>query len=152
MRLHPNVKRLPQPIKNITIDIKYITPRGSWYFNSWKGDILRSGGLATNIGIHLFDIATLVYGEHNTIAVHNYSTNQITGQIILERATINFHLSIRGDKANRTFSIDGYNYEFNKGFENLHTASYHRILNKQGFGIDDITPATKICEIIRNHK
>lgn len=149
LRLHPSIIELKKKIdsakkkKKYDIVLTYITPRGKWYHYSWKGDKLKSGGIATNIGIHFFDMLSWIFGETKKSTLHYYSNDKAAGLIELENANVQWFLSLdKNDmKAeNRTFrsiTIDGEEIEFSEGFTDLHTLSYKEILEGRGFGIDE---------------
>lgn len=136
---------------NQKVILNYITPRGNWYYWSWKGDESKSGGLATNIGIHLFDIITWIYGACRDISINKKTADTVDGIIYLEKANVKFHLSIAGKKPQRTIAIDGREIDFSNGFTELHTESYREILAGRGFGIADALPSIAICEEIRRY-
>lgn len=154
MRLHPKAIEI---VKNSSqwphhsVNIVYVAPRGFWYDFSWKGDIRKSGGVATNIGIHLFDMIHYLFDNHQT-EIHTTPFNErtVAGTIVGDQATVKFHLSVNGDNPIRMFRVDGMDYDFSTGFENLHTISYQKIIDGAGFGVDAIREATQICETIRN--
>ncbi len=156
LRLHPMLQQLKQEIENApqkTYDVKieYFTPRGKWYHNSWKGDVKKSGGIATNIGIHLFDLASWLFGDVQQISVETNSATESIGTLQLTNATVQWHLSIAPEQqAKRSMTIDGKAYEFTDGFSDLHTQSYKEILQKKGFTILDVKPSVDIVERIRN--
>jgi len=131
----------------------YYTPRGDWYKYSWKSNKEKSGGMISNIGIHLFDMLQWVYGEpiaYNIISIIDNDT--IEGDLQCNNALIHFELSI--DKHNepiRILKLDGYSYSFTKGFTDLHTKSYKEILKGNGFGIEDVRPSIRICEKLREY-
>lgn len=152
LRHHRKIKALKDAYKSTTkvvdIDLKYITSRGAWYEHSWKGDINKSGGLSCNIGIHFFDMLVWVFGEPEYNIVTENTDTTISGNLRLQKANINWYLSIDGDNlpkialdnkktAYRSMIIDGVEFEFSDGFKNLHTSIYTDILNGGGFGVDD---------------
>ena len=159
LRHHPSIVELKNTIdKNKVYDVslKYITPRGSWYDFSWKGDKHKSGGVLFNIGIHFFDMLIWLFGKPiNYMVENNYRKSQ--GIINLERANIKFELSI--DKNDlpwkewmpfREIKIDGKKLEFSDGFADLHTVCYDNILRGDGYGIEDIEQAIKLVSMIKN--
>lgn len=156
LRLHPMLLALKQEIEgsdkeHYEVSIEYVTPRGSWYHKSWKGDVKKSGGIATNIGIHLFDLASWLFGDVREINVEKNSETESIGNISMQKAEVRWHLSIENNlPAKRQIIIDGKPYEFTEGFADLHTASYREILNKKGFTIDVVKPSVDIVERIRN--
>lgn len=130
------------------VNIRYITPRGRWYKYSWKGDISKSGGLHTNIGIHLFDLMSWIFGKNTFQVIYNKTEGTICGTLNYEKAVCNFYLSTNGDKPERIITIDNEEIEFSKGFTDLHTLSYKNILEGDGFGIEDTRESIRICEKI----
>lgn len=169
LRLHPKVIALKEMIastnksKRFEVDLKYITSRGRWYQISWKGDIKKSGGIATNIGVHFFDMLTWVFGdvEKNQVAYHE--ENRAAGFLKLERADVNWQLSIdendlpdtakaAGKRTFRSTLIDGEVFEFSDGFGDLHTACYEKILAGEGFGLQETKRAIEVVHQIRNFK
>ena len=157
LRLHPMLMEIKKEIDASTIErhdvsIEYFTPRGKWYHNSWKGNVKKSGGIATNIGIHLFDLATWLFGEVKEIIVENNTETESTGSLQLGKATVHWNLSIKpGLLPKRQMTINQKNYEFTEGFADLHTTSYRDILNNKGFTINDVKPSVSIVERIRNY-
>ncbi len=168
LRLHPSSIAMKEMVadagkgKKFDVDVQYITSRGNWYQFSWKGDVYKSGGIATNIGIHFFDMLIWVFGNvlENKVKYHN--ATQAAGFLELERANINWRLSIEEshlpsesrEKGNRTFRsivIDGQEFEFSDGFADLHTASYRKILAGEGFGLGETLKAIELAHHIRNH-
>jgi UDP-N-acetyl-2-amino-2-deoxyglucuronate dehydrogenase len=169
LRLHPKVIALKKmveqadPSKVFDVELKYFTSRGSWYHYSWKGDINKSGGIATNIGIHFFDMLMWVFGDkrENTVSFHNKCSS--AGTLKLERANVRWHLSIdekdlpsearnEGKRTFRSTLIDGESFEFSDGFADLHTACYEKIFAGEGFGLEDNKKAIEVAYEIRNNK
>jgi UDP-N-acetyl-2-amino-2-deoxyglucuronate dehydrogenase len=156
LRLHPMLIQLKKELQASTtarheVFVEYFTPRGKWYHASWKGDIKKSGGIATNIGIHLFDLVGWLFGEVKNISVSQNNETESTGTLQLERANVKWHLSINSALSpKRQLIIDGKTYEFTDGFTDLHTESYREILNNNGFTIRDVQPSVDIVEKIRN--
>ena len=159
LRLHDTIKYLKEKYKssntfhNITLD--YITPRGLWYDYSWKGDIQKSGGIATNIGIHFFDMLTYIFGEVKEFEAKNTEKSS-KGILILKKATVEYNLSIDSAdlpgeewKPFRCIKIDGEELEFSDGFTELHNLSYKEILKGNGFGLDEVLPSIELVEKIR---
>jgi UDP-N-acetyl-2-amino-2-deoxyglucuronate dehydrogenase len=156
LRLHAMLKNLRQDIasaengKRYTVSVEYFTPRGKWYHASWKGDANRSGGIATNIGIHLFDLVIWLFGAVQEVAVQLNSSTESRGTVKLEKADVEWRLNIQQDlDARRRLIIDGKAYEFTEGFADLHTASYEAILKNEGFTTDDVRPSIELAERIR---
>ncbi|HDJ33158.1 MAG TPA: Gfo/Idh/MocA family oxidoreductase [Bacteroidetes bacterium] len=167
LRLHPSIKALKKNIdrengeKIYDIDLTYITSRGHWYFISWKGDIHKSGGIATNIGVHFFDMLTWIFGKPVENRVHLLENNRASGFLQLEKARVRWFLSVnaadlpeavrkKGQRTYRSILIDGEEIEFSDGFTDLHTESYRQILKGNGFGIEDIRRSIEIVYHIRN--
>lgn len=167
LRLHPAIKALKEKIRNSRskdkhiINLKYITSRGKWYHFSWKGDIQKSGGVATNIGVHFFDMLTWIFGDviENKVFISEY--NKSSGYLELEKAKINWFLSLdyndvpdeaknKGLRTFRSLDIDGESFEFSEGFTDLHTLSYHEILKGNGFRLKDAAASISIVYQIRN--
>ncbi len=160
LRYHAAIIALKQKYKDTNkvhkITLDYITPRGTWYKYSWKGDSDKSGGVASNIGVHFFDMLTWVFGPVESFEVENgdlYSK----GKLKLKNAEVDYNLSIDAShlpwsewKAYRCIKIDGDELEFSDGFTELHNKSYQQILNGNGYGLVDIEPTIKLIEQIRN--
>ena len=166
LRLHPKVIALKNmversaPDKVFDVDLKYITSRGHWYHYSWKGDINKSGGIATNIGVHFFDMLIWAFGDIKENRVDLHSAKAAGGTLRLERATVKWYLSIderdlpeeARTKNLRTFRstvIDGEQFEFSDGFTDLHTVCYEKILRGEGFGLEDSKKAIEAVYAIR---
>lgn len=150
LRLMEQLKELKKSIPGGDVLLRYTTPRGNWYNWSWKGDETKSGGLATNIGIHLFDVVTWLFGAVEDIHLTHKSTTTVAGELRLARANVDFILSINGSVPERTMRINGQLVDFNHNFTNLHTESYKQILAGNGFSIEDALPSIVICEKIRS--
>lgn len=167
LRLHPTIIALREKILNgpkdkvYDVDLRYITSRGNWYQISWKGDESKSGGVATNIGIHFFDMLIWIFGnvKRNEVKVHK--EDYAKGYLELERARVNWFLSINydhvpedvkksGKRTFRTLSIENEELEFSEGFTDLHTVTYQEILNGKGFGIGDAKQSIEVVHAIRN--
>lgn len=143
------------------MELTYITSRGKWYYASWKGDISKSGGIATNIGVHFYDMLQWIFGTVKRNVVHVMSPDRVAGYLELEKARIRYFLSInsaylpedavRGEKRTyRTISIDGSEFEFSEGFTELHTLSYRKILDGEGFRISEARNSIQIVSDIRH--
>jgi len=143
------------------INLTYITSRGKWYYNSWKGEETKSGGIATNIGVHFFDMLQWVFGpmEEFTISIKKQDTN--AGTMKFKRAKVNWYLSInaenlpieakqKGLPTYRALSIEGEEIEFSKGFTELHNLSYQKIIEDKGYGLADAKNSIEIVSLIRN--
>jgi UDP-N-acetyl-2-amino-2-deoxyglucuronate dehydrogenase len=169
LRLHPAIIALKEKIaagpadKKYTVNLQYITSRGHWYHTSWKGDIEKSGGIATNIGVHFFDMLIWIFGDVKTNTVTEHTANTASGELELERANITWMLSIdantlpgeakaAGKRTFRTLTIDGEGFEFSDGFTELHTKSYDEILKGNGFSIKETKAAIELVHEIRNNK
>ncbi|MCK9328082.1 MAG: Gfo/Idh/MocA family oxidoreductase [Bacteroidales bacterium] len=150
MRLHPNAAAIDGSVKS-EVSVTYHTPRGAWYWNSWKGDPKRSGGLAMNIGVHFFDLllwkfgGLVDFGEHRQV-----SRDTIEGEFWLERARVKYSLSVDSSlPAKREVTVNGTAIDLTTGFDNLHTEVYREILSGRGLGIDDMAPAIILAEQIQ---
>ncbi len=169
LRLHPSIIALKQKIENnptdkvYDIDLTYITSRGKWYDFSWKGDIQKSGGIATNIGIHFFDMLSWIFGEVKENIVHISQPNKTAGLLQLKKANVRWFLSIdyddvpksikkEGQRTYRSIKIDDEEIEFSGGFTDLHTKSYEDILTGNGFGLEEANSSINIAYNIRNSK
>lgn len=170
LRLHPVIQRLRREIgssksRRRRIRLTYITPRGNWYLYSWKGNADKSGGLATNIGIHFFDMLAWIFGEPKKIEVHTVSSRKTSGLLRLDKADVEWFLSIdRSDLPSRpavqppsrpattfrSLTVDGKEIEFSEGFTDLHTESYKQILAGKGFGLQDCRTSIQIAHDIRH--
>jgi len=167
LRLHPKIIELREKVKAgpkgkvHDIDLSYITSRGNWYHISWKGDIQKSGGVATNIGIHFFDMLSWIFGDTIRVIVHLSQPNKAAGYLELENAMIRWFLSIDQDdlppsvkkEGKRTFRsvvVDNEEIEFSDGFTDLHTTSYKEILEGRGFGLNDARQSVITAFTIRN--
>ena len=167
LRLHPSIVALKKRVeaspkdKIFDVDLTYITSRGNWYYTSWKGDIRKSGGIATNIGIHFYDMLQWIFGEVKQNIVHVMSHDRCAGYIEFSRARVRYFLSIneqnlpanavQGEKRTyRVINIDGEEFEFSEGFTELHTESYKQILAGNGFGVEDARKSIEIVHAIRN--
>jgi UDP-N-acetyl-2-amino-2-deoxyglucuronate dehydrogenase len=161
LRLHPSIVELRNRVgagRTIyEVDLTYVTARGRWYYESWKGDDRRSGGIATNIGVHFYDMLAFVFGAPIANIVHHRAADCAAGYLELERARVRWFLSInRRDMegvdgfALRAMMIDGIGrIDFSKGFEDLHTVSYREIAAGRGFSLDEARPAIEIVSLIR---
>jgi UDP-N-acetyl-2-amino-2-deoxyglucuronate dehydrogenase len=169
LRLHPSVIALREKIKRekkkskYDIDLSYITSRGNWYKFSWKGDIQKSGGVATNIGIHFFDMLSWVFGGVQDNQVHLLEDDKAAGYLELENARVRWFLSIdyndlpeavksKGQRTYRSIMIENNEIEFSGGFTDLHTETYRDILGGKGFGLEDARSSVSIVHEIRNAK
>jgi UDP-N-acetyl-2-amino-2-deoxyglucuronate dehydrogenase len=167
LRLHPSIIALREKVlnspkdKRFKVELKYMTSRGKWYHHSWKGDMSKSGGIATNIGVHFFDMLTWIFGDivENSVDIHNEDT--ASGFLKLEKADVDWFLSIdynqipenvklQDKRTYRTLQMEGEEIEFSDGFTELHTDSYKAILEGNGFPISVSKKAIEIVEGIRN--
>ena len=169
LRLHPSIISLRDEVmagpKNhvYDVDLTYMTSRGHWYNTSWKGDLAKSGGIATNIGIHFFDMLIWVFGPVKDVKMKSISSDSAVGFLELERARVTWNLSINydnipnhikalGKRTYRSLTMNGKEIEFSDGFTELHTKSYAGILAGNGFGLADARPSIELAYRIRNSK
>jgi UDP-N-acetyl-2-amino-2-deoxyglucuronate dehydrogenase len=169
LRLHPAIIALKEKIgkdtsgKKYEIKLQYITSRGNWYNTSWKGDINKSGGVATNIGVHFFDMLMWIFGNVESNEVFEHGDYTASGKLALQKANVEWMLSIdantlpaeavaAGKRTFRTLDIDGEAFEFSEGFTELHTKSYEEILKGNGFRIAETKNAIQLVHDIRNFK
>ena len=135
------------------VSLDYVAPRGPWYWASWKGDEARSGGLATNIGVHLFDVLLWLFGgvQHSEVTYRDRPSNPraMAGRLVLERADVTWSLSTLGAKPSRIMRIDDEEIDLSEGFTSLHTAVYREILAGRWYGLVDARPAIALCESLR---
>ncbi len=162
LRFHPEILRLKDSLelsKRYEVELTYIAPRGNWYFSSWKGNDEKSGGLFTNIGIHFFDVLHWLFGKTKKSVVYQNSFDRSSGYLILERADVKWFVSSdkefllnqkREERALRSLKINDKEYNFTKGFSNLHLESYNAILNNQGFTSEDSRMSIQTTYEIRN--
>ncbi|MBK1718628.1 Gfo/Idh/MocA family protein [Thiocystis violacea] len=166
LRLHPSIIALKDAIQAAgdglhEVDISYITSRGNWYQRSWKGDAEKSGGIATNIGVHFFDMLSWVFGKVRYSTVHLNREDCAAGRLELERAGVRWFLSVnadhlpqaqreQGQRTYRSITVGGQEVEFSEGFADLHTESYRQILAGNGYGLDDARTAVETVYQIRN--
>lgn len=157
-QLRANVAAAPARDKH-EVELTYITSRGKWYMKSWKGDESRSFGLATNIGVHFYDMLHFVFGAVQTNLLHYSDPQRAAGYLEYERARVRWFLSInandlpeqvKGKKTTfRSIEIDGEQLEFSEGFTDLHTVSYQEILAGRGFGLADARACVETVNEIR---
>lgn len=170
LRLHPSIIALKKevaeaikknPEKVYEIDLTYLTSRGHWYFTSWKGAEDKSGGIATNIGVHFYDMLGWIFGDLKTNEVHMKQSDVNAGYLEFEHARVRWFLSVNydfipddvkstGQRTYRSITVDGKEIEFSGGFTDLHTASYQHILDGEGFGLDEARNSIGIVSEIRN--
>ena len=167
LRLHDSIVALKKKVeegpadKIYDVDLTYITARGKWYYASWKGEERKSGGVATNIGVHFYDMLQWIFGPVKRNVVHVKSFDRVAGYLELERARVRYFLSInaeclpenavQGEKRTyRTLSIDGSEFEFSQGFTELHTKSFQEIMAGRGFRISEARPCIETVTEIRH--
>ena len=170
LRLHDSIVALKEkvakelkenPNKIYNIDLAYLTSRGKWYFESWKGKEEKSGGLASNIGVHFYDMLTWIFGDVEENIVHVKTKDVNAGSFKLKNANVRWFLSVnydyipneikeQGQRTYRSITVDGEEIEFSGGFTELHTRSYEEILNGNGFGLDEAYGSIKTVSEIRN--
>ena len=167
LRLHPSIVALKEKIehtptkKNFDIDLAYITSRGRWYFTSWKGDNSKSGGIASNIGVHFFDMLTWIFGPCKRQRVHVSEDRRMAGVLELENANVRWFLSVdrndlpsdavtQGKSTFRSITVDGDELEFSEGFGDLHTMVYQDIVSGGGFGLEDARQSIELVHELRN--
>ena len=167
LRLHPSLIELKKEVesrqvdKKYDIDLTYITSRGKWYFISWKGDESKSGGIATNIGIHFYDMLMWIFGKIQLNVVHYRDARAASGFLELENARVRWFLSVdennvprdvyeKGQRTYRSITVNGKEIEFSKGFTDLHTLSYQDVLDGNGFGLEEARPSIEAVHHIRN--
>ncbi len=167
LRLHSAIVALKAKVvseaknEKYDIDLTYITSRGKWYDNSWKGDESKSGGIATNIGVHFYDMLSWVFGDVKENTVHLREKHKASGYLEFENARVRWFLSIdendlpesvneKGQRTFRSIAIDNKELEFSDGFTELHTKSYQEILKGNGFGLADVRKSIEIVHDIRN--
>jgi UDP-N-acetyl-2-amino-2-deoxyglucuronate dehydrogenase len=164
LRLHPELNRLKREMENCDqrkdICLTYITRRGKWYHQSWKGNVENSGGVAMNIGVHFFDFLSWIYGKPNRSFLHLNQPSRMAGVLELEKARVRWFLSVdandlpadvraKGGHAWRSITVNGEEIDLSTGFTDLHTEVYRDILSGGGFGIDDSQPAIELVYQIR---
>jgi len=164
LRHHPAILALrdrvaTDPEATFDVDLTYITARGRWYQASWKGDEAKSGGVATNIGVHLFDMLTFVFGPASSSTLHLSTQARMAGILETRRARVRWFLSVdasdlpggidEGRTSYRSTIVNGEQFEFSDGFTDLHTTSYEAILRGEGFGIEDVRPSIEIVSELR---
>ena len=169
LRVHPALVALKEKLdadksgKQHEVLLSYVTSRGPWYHTSWKGDHAKSGGVATNIGIHFFDMLQWLFGKPGIIRVHRDEEKSLSGFVEFERAQVKWFLSVDErdlpvkiepgqPKTYRSITVDGEEIEFSGGFTDLHTRVYEQTLAGNGFGLDDARPSIELAYNIRNTK
>jgi len=166
LRVHQSIIDLKKKIdsapkdKIFDVDLTYLTSRGNWYYTSWKGDVSKSGGIATNIGVHFYDMLGFIFGKVKKNVVHVHTHDRASGYLEFERARVRWFLSInyevlpeeikaKGQRTFRSITIEGEELEFSGGFTDLHTRVYEGILNGKGYGLKDVRQAIEIVHDIR---
>ena len=166
LRVHPELLKLKQSLeqnpakRQRDVILTYITGRGGWYHVSWKGQDEKSGGIATNIGIHFFDLLLWLFGSAGDIRLHHSDSQRMSGYIELEHARVRWFLSTdvndlphptkaAGKTTFRSITVDGQEIEFSEGFTDLHTRVYEETLAGRGFGINDARPSIDLTHRIR---
>ena len=167
LRVHPSIIELREKVagaskdKKFEVDLTYLTSRGHWYHTSWKGDMSKSGGIATNIGVHFYDMLSWIFGDVQENVVHIHEEDRAAGYLEFENARVRWFLSInskylpehikeKGQTTFRSITIDGEELEFSGGFTDLHTMVYQDILDGKGYGLDAARTAINIVHDIRN--
>lgn len=166
LRLHPAIVALRKKVRSSAqnrkhdVDLTYITSRGKWYLQSWKGDLDEGGGIATNIGVHFFDMLHYVFGALQQNVVHYAAPNKSAGYLEFENARVRWFLSVdyadvpesrrqAGQRTYRSITVDGEEIEFSGGFTELHTRAYEEILAGRGFGLEENRTAVSAVSEIR---
>jgi len=169
LRVHPSIEALRAEVKQTSlptkhdVDLTYITSRGHWYLQSWKGDLKKSGGIATNIGVHFFDMLHFIFGDLQENIVHLASDTKAAGYLEYEHARVRWFLSVdvndvppnqraSGQRTYRSITVDGKEIEFSGGFTDLHTRSYEEILAGRGYGLEENRTAISTVAAIRSAK
>jgi len=169
LRLHPSIMSLKERVKKqknekkFEVDLTYIASRGNWYMQSWKGDDKKSGGIATNIGVHFYDMLYFVFGAVQENIVHYYSDSTAAGFLEYENARVRWFLSIdrnnlpneiikKGQSTYRSITCNEEELEFSDGFVDLHTKCYEKILAGEGFGLEENRAAISIVSDIRSNE
>jgi UDP-N-acetyl-2-amino-2-deoxyglucuronate dehydrogenase len=167
LRLHPSIIKLKEEVeaapkdKKYEVDLTYITSRGHWYDVSWKGDVRKAGGVATNVGVHFYDMLHYIFGGIQDNIVHYSEQSKAAGYLEYEHARVRWFLSVdvndlpgavavTGQRTYRSITVNGEEIEFSGGFTDLHTRSFEEILAGRGFGLEDNRVAIEIVSEIRN--
>ena len=167
LRYHPAIQQLRETIQQqppqhrFRVKLTYLTARGRWYYASWKAEESKSGGVATNLGIHFFDVLQYLFGQVKSSTLHLRSHDRAAGVLDLPRAEVQWFLSTdwrtlpqevsaQGQRTFRAMEVDGKTVDFSQGFNNLHTISYREILQGGGFGLEENRPAITLCHQIRH--
>ena len=167
LRLHHAIVALREkiekgpPAKKYEVRLEYITPRGHWYHISWKGDVQKSGGITTNIGVHCFDMLLWIFGKVQQVTVDKHSEGSACGHLVLEKAHVDWLLSINadmvppdqrenGEHSYRVLTVEGEKFDLTKTTDSLHTISYREILDGNGFSLKESRALTHLLSTIRN--
>ena len=167
LRVHPAIIALRDKVAaapegtHYSVDLTYMTSRGRWYFSSWKGDDPKSGGIATNIGVHFFDMLMWIFGSVRNYEVHQSHSTRMSGLLQLEKADVSWFLSVAGEdlpqvavnagqSTYRSISVNGEEVEFSDGFTDLHTVVYQDILAGRGYGVEAARPAIELVHRLRH--
>ncbi len=164
-RYHPSIIALKNIVdsrsdESFELDLTYIASRGKWYYAAWKGDINKSGGIVSNIGVHFYDALLWIFGPIEDHEVHIFTHDRAAGFLQFKRAKVRYFLSINADllpkeailagkRTYRTFTLNDENFEFSDGFTDLHTLSYEKIFAGEGIGIEEVKPVIKLLHEIR---
>ncbi|MDG6095967.1 Gfo/Idh/MocA family oxidoreductase [Alteromonas sp. ZYF713] len=172
LRLHPSLIELKRkvaaelkatPEKVFDVDLTYLTSRGNWYFRSWKGETAKSGGIASNIGVHFFDMLAWIFGEVKESLVHVNQADTASGFLFLKHARVRWFLSVNydyipdavkatGQRTYRSITVENEEVEFSDGFTDLHTESYRQIIDGAGFGLEEARSSINIVADIRTRE
>ena len=169
LRVHPAIVALREQVQSAQsatkheVELTYITSRGHWYLQSWKGDERKSGGIATNIGVHFFDMLHFIFGRLQQSQVHHCADTKAAGYLEYERARVRWFLSVdvndvpeapraAGKRTFRSITVDRREIEFSEGFTDLHIRSYEEILAGRGFGLEANRTAIETVAAIRTAK
>lgn len=160
LRLHPLLQELKKKLaggpqrERREVELTYISPRGKWYHNSWKGDEQKSGGVATNIGIHFFDLLYWLFGKPEETIIHQHTFDRAGGFFRFPNARVKWFVSVNGDflhhkSSCRSLRIDGEVYTFDQGFHDLHRSSYEEILQGRGVGMEETRTSIEMAQLVR---
>ena len=169
LRVHPSIIALKKKVdaapknKIFDVDLTYLTSRGNWYYTSWKGKEEKSGGIATNIGVHFYDMLAWVFGNVKQNTVHLHTHDRASGYLEFEKARVRWFLSINedvlpaeikaeGQRTYRSIKLEGEELEFSTGFTDLHTRVYEGILNGKGYNLNETRTAIEIVHEVRTQK
>ena len=167
LRVHPSIIKLREKVqagrgdRKHEVDLTYITSRGNWYLQSWKGNLNKSGGIATNIGVHFFEMLSFLFGARQDTLVHLNEPTKASGYLEFENARVRWFLSLdvndvptlgreQGQRTYRSITVDGNELEFSGGFTDLHTRSYEEILAGRGFGLEENRSTIETVGAIRD--